>query len=29
MLRGFVSESTEERLTPHFGRVEDMPWYEE
>jgi hypothetical protein len=29
MLRGRVEEGTEERLTPHFGRVEDLPSYDE
>jgi len=28
MLRGRVDESTEQRLTPHFGRVEDDPYQE-
>ena len=25
MRRGLVEDSTEERLTPHFGLVEDLP----
>jgi immunity protein 7 of polymorphic toxin system len=29
MLRGRIEESTEERLTPHVGRVEDFPSYEQ
>jgi hypothetical protein len=29
MLRGQIEASTEERLTPHVGRVEDEPSYED
>lgn len=28
MLRGRVEATTETRLTPHFGRVEDLPSWE-